>query len=202
MDTTMQTAHNTSAGVNPLPEKSWHADMSLMGYGLAFIYQMMGISWIDTDGTEYKGFNFNPYIIDQDGNKVYYQRDFCWTLADKQNFIDSVYNELNCGVIILRVNSDERMKECGAEYDVIDGKQRLSTLISFFNNEFPDHAGNYWKDFSVVAQRLFKNIRCMTFYEFRENCSDADIKRAFLNVNFTGVPMSKEYIEFVKSINV
>lgn len=189
-------------GVNPMPVKSWHADMCEMGYNLNFVHQNRGISWKDNDGTEFIGFNFNPYITDKDGNKVYYQRDLCWTLEDKQNFIESVYNELNCGVIVLRYNSDKRLAESGAEWDVVDGKQRLSTLIEFFNNEFPDRYGNYWKDFSVVAQRHFKNIKCMTFYEFRENVSDEDIKRAFLNVNFTGVPMSKEHIEFVKSINV
>ena len=59
-------------------------------------------------------------------------------MEDKQNFIDSIYNELNCGNVVLKVNDDEELLEVGAEYDVIDCKQRLTTLIEFFNNEFPD----------------------------------------------------------------
>ena len=62
--------------------------------------------------------------------------------------------------------------------------------------------GNYFKDFSKVAQRIFKNRKAMHIFMLRENCSDEKVKRAFLNVNFTGVPMSKEHIEFVKSINI
>lgn len=81
-------------------------------------------------------------------------------------------------------------------------KQRLNCLMDFFENKFPDSNGNYWKDFSKPAQRFFKGRNCLTFYFLRENCSDEKVRRAFLNVNFTGVPMSKEHIEFVKSINI
>lgn len=83
-----------------------------------------------------------------------------------------------------------------------DGKQRLNCLMDFFENKFPGSNGNYWKDFSKPAQRFFKGRNCLTFYFLRENCSDEKVRRAFLNVNFTGVPMSKEHIEFVKSINI
>lgn len=38
--------------------------------------------------------------------------------------------------------------------------------------------------------------------ELGEECSDEDAKAIFLNVNFTGVQMSQENIEFVKSVNL
>lgn len=199
----MENLSENKVGVNPIPDRSWHADMVKRGYTLGFVYSNMGVTWEYEDGTKLTGFNFNPYITDKDGNKQYYQRELCWSLEDKQSFIESIYNDMNCGIIVLKVNSDEKAKEVGADWDVVDGKQRLNTLIEFFNNKFPDMHGNYWKDFSVVAKRRFRNsLNPITFYEFRENVSDADIKRAFLNVNFTGKPMSKEHIEFVNSIKI
>ena len=49
--------------------------------------------------------NFNPYVTDPStGEKRYYQRPYCWTLEDEQMFIESIYNELDCGKIVLRTN--------------------------------------------------------------------------------------------------
>ena len=47
----------------------------------------------------------------KDGNKEYYQRDFCWTIKDKQLLIDSIYNQINCGQILVRKRSWQHMKE-------------------------------------------------------------------------------------------
>lgn len=35
-----------------------------------------------------------------------------------------------------------------------------------------------------------------------EEATDEDVQSVFLNVNFTGKPMSQEHIEFVKSIKI
>lgn len=35
-----------------------------------------------------------------------------------------------------------------------------------------------------------------------EKCKDEDVKRIFLNINFSGVQMSQEHIDFVKQINL
>ena len=181
----------TENGVNPLVNGTWHDDMQLTNFV---------IDWVYCQPREV--FNFNPYIVDKDGEKVFYQRDLCWTLQDKQNFIDSIYFGINCGYVVLKTNGYDKFCETGYEYDVVDGKQRLNCLMDFFENKFPDSNGNYWKDFSKPAQIFFKGRNCITFCFLRENCSDEKVKRAFLNVNFTGVPMSKEHIEFVKSINI
>lgn len=125
-----------------MPENTWHKNMTAMAYTIGFVYSNRGVTLTDKDGNTFVGFNFNPYITDKDNNKVFYQRELCWTLEDKQNFIDSIYNELNCGNVVLKVNDDEELLEVGAEYDVIEGKQRLTTLIAFFNNEFPDQVHN------------------------------------------------------------
>jgi hypothetical protein len=42
----------------------------------------------------------------------------------------------------------------------------------------------------------------MSYIELDENSTDKDVLSVFLAINFTGVPMSKEHIEYVKSIKI
>ena len=152
--------------------------------------------------------NFNPYVTDPStGEKKYYQRPYCWTLEDEQMFIESIYNELDCGKIVLRTNvisdvldafTNGDKEDC--YYDVVDGKQRLHTLYRFINDEFPDSHGNYYSDFSDVAKRMFKSRSCITLMEMDEGCTDEDVLKVFLNVNFSGKPMSMEHNKFVQGI--
>ena len=85
-------------------------------------------------------------------------------------------------------------------YDVVDGKQRLHTLNRFINDEFPDSHGNYYSDFSDAAKRMFKSRNCITLLEMGDESTDEDVLKVFLNVNFSGKPMSKEHIKFVQDI--
>lgn len=202
IDLTSIERDTTNVGVNPMSEHNWRDGMCVCEYTTQWVHSMRNETFTLEDGVKIKGFNFDPYITDKNGEKVYYQRKLCWTLENKQNFIESIYNELNCGTIIVKYNSDEKMLETHGEYDVVDGKQRLHTLIEFFNDEFPDKNGYYWSDFSKRAQRQFLQTKCMTFYEFGVNTTDEKIKKAFLNVNFTGVPMSNYHIEYIKAINI
>jgi len=151
--------------------------------------------------------NWNPYVCNNKGEREYYQRDFCWSLKDKQLFIDSIYNHINCGQVLVRLRSDRWIKEEGEKedivylYDIVDGKQRLHTIYEFINNQFADSYGNYWNDLSEEARRMFENSRALTFAQMDEGTTDQDVINAFLHVNFTGVPMSHEHIEYVKELN-
>ena len=89
--------------------------------------------------------NWNPCIYDEDGNKKYYQRDFVWNLENKQNRVESIYNHVDCGKILVRVFEwDEREVKAStvetnlAFHDIVDGKQRLKTIQEFLLGEFPD----------------------------------------------------------------
>lgn len=86
-------------------------------------------------------------------------------------------------------------------YDIVDGKQRLHTIYEFINNQFSDSYGNYWNDLSEEARRMFENSRTLTFAQMDESTTDQDVINAFLHVNFAGVPMSHEHIEYVKELN-
>ena len=82
----------------------------------------------------------------------------------------------------------------------MDGKQRMHTLARFVNDEFPDLHGNYYSDLSTQAQHFFMDSNAIQYATFSDKTTDDQIIQAFLNVNFTGVPMSQEHIDYVKEI--
>lgn len=204
-------------GVDPFINKDWGSNIRYTNVTLdSLIYK---------SGFEKNKYTFNntklgdvlvpeicwtPTIIDVDGNEVQYQRDFVWGLMEKQLLIDSIYNQIDIGKIILRKRSyewvEKRIKEGKIEntafYDIVDGKQRYKTILDFIENKFTDSYGNYYNDLSDYAKRKFFNFNSFSFGEIGESVTDKDIQTIFLNVNFSGVPMSQEHIDFVKSLNI
>ncbi len=157
---------------------------------------------------DWQKINFDPYVVDSNGNKQYYQRGLVWTLEQKQLLIDSIYNDIEIGKFLLRYNAWSRMEEEEIEtgtmhsFDCVDGKQRLNTILEFVQDKFIDSHGNLWSDLSTNAHRRFLNYGNLSLGELPETATDDDVIDNFLTLNFTGVPMSKEHIDFVKSIKI
>lgn len=203
-------------GINPFPKKLWNSeirfyasDIESILYRIGYDRHSFGRKVEDFDGVDVYEVNWNPYFLKNNGEKIYYQRDFCWTLNDKQLLIESIINGIEIGKIVLRKRSynwvKNQIKKGNLEVsykDVVDGKQRLNALLGFLNNEFCDIKGNYWDDYSQRAKHSFMSFMGITFGEMEENATDEDVKATFLGVNFTGVPMSQDHIEFVKNISL
>jgi len=153
--------------------------------------------------------NWNPYVIQSDGSKFYYQREFVWTLEDKQSFIDSIYNNISLGKVILRERGFEWNRQQAllgntvfGYKDIVDGKQRLNCILSFLQDEFPDSKGFYYSEFSKASQNQFLNHQLLGYAKLDENASDKDVIDCFLRTNFSGVQMSKEHLEYIKTIKL
>ena len=209
-----------NVGADPFPEKSWRSDIRTVNYDLSCILGKFGVH-VWRKGAEVRKYepyafyknvqicevNYNPYVLDADGNKMYYQRDWCWTLEQKQLFIESIYQSINCGMVIVRKRSTKWIEEQinngskdVAYSDIVDGKQRIGALVEFVLDGYTDLHGNYFSDLSEKAKVKFCNSMALTYAELGENATDEDTISAFLGVNFTGVPMSKEHIEYVQKI--
>jgi len=153
--------------------------------------------------------NWNPFVIQADGAKFYYQRDFVWSLEDKQSFIDSIYNNISLGKLILRKRGYEwnimQAKLGNTEFgyhDIVDGKQRLNCILSFLQDEFPDSNGYYYSEFSKASKNQFLDHQLLGYAVLDEKASDKDTIDCFLRTNFAGVQMSKEHILYVKNIKL
>ena len=161
------------------------------------------------DGVKVLELNDNPFVYDKEGNRLYYQRDYVWSLKDEQLFIESIYNGIECGKIVLRKHSwetiENRIKNGETQgiafKDVVDGKQRLHTLKRFLNDEFKDLSGHYYSDLSERAKIEFDRSHCLTYLLLGENATDEDVIKTFLMVNFAGKPMSQEHLNYVKEIS-
>ena len=204
-------------GYNPFQNIDFYKKLEHINYDMESILLTLNI-----DDTKSEMFKFeinnhivpeytdNPFIIDRDGNKVYYQRDYVWSLEDEQLFIESIYNNLDCGKIVVRKRGYEYVEdnfkkgnfESVAFNDIVDGKQRLNTLKRFVNDEFMDMHGKYYSDLSATAHMYFKRNTSITFIRMGEDTTDEDVIKTFLMINFSGKPCSKEHLDFVKTINI
>ena len=197
-------------GANPIDESLWRKVQNV-NFSLKSILFKLGVvdethkSNYKTDkGFQIKVTNFNPFV-EIGGEKKYYQRPFVWTLEEMQALVHSVYNRIECGKIVIRergwnwLHSRELEEDC-YWYDVVDGKQRITTLQKFLNNEFPDKFGNYFEDLSDQAQRKFTDHQLFSYNEMSGSVSDEDVLRQFLSINFSGIPQSVEHINYVESL--
>jgi len=158
------------------------------------------------NGIEANEVNWNPFVYDEKGNKQYYQRDFVWTINEEQLLIDSIYKDVSCGSILIRKRSWEELEKMAANgetelafNDIVDGKQRLNTIRKFLNNEITDSYGNYFMDLSNHAQNDFLSHQLFTYAEM-ESATDDDVLYQFLKLNFSGIPQSKEHIDYVTNL--
>lgn len=204
--------NNFFIGENPMKKV-----MPEINYYNVDIWQLLSRAGYDLDGEKMKDridseenfFTWNPFLLDKNGVKVYYQRGFVWSLEEKQLLIESIYNEVSIGTFIFRYRGwkeGENLKKLGhldfGRYEIVDGKQRLNAILSFIRGDFPDFEGRYFGDFSERAKRDFSSYRRLSYGELAENTPDNQVKVVFLNINHAGVPMSKEHLNFIKSINI
>lgn len=168
----------------------------------------MGRDGYKMSGKPVLDLNWNPYVYNKNGEKEYYQRDFCWTLQDKQLLIDSIYAGIDCGKILVRKRSWSELEAMAKNgetelsfNDLVDGKQRLDAIRGFIMGEYTDSQGNYYSDLSLEAQHEFTNHQLFSYAEMPENTTDEEVIYQFLKMNFTGVPQSQEHLDFVKDIS-
>ena len=124
---------------------------------------------------------------------VEYQREHVWKLADKVALIDSIFNNIDIGkfVFIQRDYSSDIF------YEILDGKQRLSTLRDFYEDRFK-YRGFYFSELSKLDKNKFENHSIS--YGYLENPDKRAIFETFIKVNTCGKPMAKKHIDHVKKL--
>lgn len=133
--------------------------------------------------------------------KMNLQRPYVWTYPQQNAFIQSIlYEKLITPVVVIAHSVSN--KPFGEQiYYVIDGKQRLTTVHKFLNNEFPVDIGPekyYYKDFDDELKKYFSRnldrMEAIFYYSDLDNPITDDEKIQIFNFyNFTGTPQAEEH---------
>lgn len=122
-----------------------------------------------------------------------YQRTYVWSEKEQQRFLQAVLSGFPLGSVAIAKEADWLNIE-GPFIEVVDGKQRLTTLQLFIHDQIPiilDGQPVLWSELSRAEQLAFGNTE-LTAIEL-DKASRADMIDYFLTVNFTGVPQSVEH---------
>lgn len=126
------------------------------------------------------------------------QRDFCWNLDQKQELIMSIL----IGRFIPRMSVVMHRDD---SYSVIDGKQRLSTVLQFVADGFPVNIDGVELLFSQLPEDYQTAItkKDLGFYivnEIDRVVSDLEKMNWFAYINFAGTAMSDEHLNEVRDM--
>lgn len=122
-----------------------------------------------------------------------YQRDYVWYHADKLKLIDSIFNNVTIGLFVL---ANLPYKEGAKGYEIIDGKQRLTALVEFYEDRFP-YEGYYYSELSNLDRNHFDEYGVML--GILEKPTEKEKYAAFLAVNTFGKVMDEEHLENVRT---
>lgn len=122
-----------------------------------------------------------------------YQRDYVWGHQEQQTFLRVLISGFPVGSVALAKAPDWDI--CDGPYiEVVDGKQRLTTLKLFINNEIPIVIGGeeiYWSEFTRSEQLAFGRLALSAV--ILDETTEKDRIAYFVAVNFTGAPQSEEH---------
>ena len=125
--------------------------------------------------------------------KMNLQRGFVWTIDQKREIIWSILIKRNIPrmAIICTIND---------VFEIIDGKQRLSAMIDFYNNEFTiisDGGEYYFKDLPSDHQKVIGGFYFPYYvvHEISQSITDEDKISWFKFINFAGTPQDAKHLQ-------
>lgn len=124
-----------------------------------------------------------------------YQRGYVWSNEDKEALIESLIEDRDIGKFIFV--EDKSYNEYRLE--VLDGKQRLNTLIEFYTSKFP-YKGKYYHEFSKQDRYTMESRHAQSASIDSNQHTRAELLATFLNVNAGGVPQTEEHLDYVREL--
>lgn len=118
-----------------------------------------------------------------------YQRKSVWTSGDRRFFLDTIFRDYPCPPIYLHKTIDETG---AAIYHVVDGKQRIETVINFANqsrlrlpNEFGDERLNNkrWKDIFQSTDLRNRFLNYVFSVEYFDDVDGTLVNEIFARMN-------------------
>jgi hypothetical protein len=130
-----------------------------------------------------------------------YQRRSVWTLNDRKFFLDTIFNNFASPAIFLHKTLDENGVPM---YHVVDGKQRLETIIMFADNklslskQMSDSrlAGKKWKTVDESLKHNFWNYELIV--EMIDSVQGTIVDEIFARVNRNSRKLERQELRHAK----
>jgi hypothetical protein len=130
-----------------------------------------------------------------------YQRRSVWSTRDRRYFVDTILNNYPAPPVFLHKTIDDNGK---STYHVVDGKQRLLTIINFTLDKvrIPDDFGTQalqgkkWKDLERPSRETFWNY--IIIVEMLPDASEANIRSTFERINRNSRKLSSQEMRHAK----
>jgi hypothetical protein len=123
-----------------------------------------------------------------------YQRDIVWNTDDRLALLDSIFNNVDIGKFVFVRRS---FTTDGPLYEILDGKQRFTTLMDYCESRFR-WRGHLYHELCLRDQGHIDNY--MVSQATLENPAQEQILQVFLRLNTTGRPLDPAHIERVRKM--
>jgi hypothetical protein len=130
-----------------------------------------------------------------------YQRKSVWSPKDKRFFLDTIFRNYPTPPIFIHRTIDEKGR---ATYHVVDGKQRLETILSFAKNKIAidanfgdaDYNGKKFNDLNAEQKRFFWDYTLVV--DFLESVDGANIDQVFDRVNRNSINLQPQELRHAR----
>jgi uncharacterized protein with ParB-like and HNH nuclease domain len=124
-----------------------------------------------------------------------YQRPYVWQNTQQQELMHSLFNDLPIGAISL---IEHAMTSEGAYVEVLDGKQRITTIFAYYNNEFAyidpySKKSYFYRDLSPSVKTVFKNSITYAVNTLKSDMTELQKYEYFYAINYAGVEQSESH---------
>lgn len=147
-----------------------------------------------------------------------YQRGYVWTDFDREQLLTSIFERMEIGrfLFVRKHGFNYKPIDGYITYNtlhgepitmprykdhtvtIIDGQQRLTTLINFYLDKFP-YKGKRFSEFNGMDQHYFRDFTVHHTIIEEDQITRKELLRLFLQVN-RGVPQTSEHLERVQKL--
>lgn len=129
---------------------------------------------------------------------VDYQRGYVWNQEDKEALIESIFNGCDIGKFVL-VRRPYNVKDDVPLYEILDGKQRFSTLLDFVEDRIT-YKGVKFSEMSFKDRHTIESVQCSYAKVEADQYSKKQILELFYRLNRHGKVMDTAHLEKVKKM--
>jgi hypothetical protein len=147
-------------------------------------------------------FDFDVFLSTRNQNL---QRDLVWTNEQKQSLILTLLKDQKINPFVVVQKDIKKTKDSKYEWEVIDGKQRLTTIFDFLDNKFFIDLKNeeyFFKDLPKDCQKRIYTYSLYTIdvhYNYDDKITDQVKIDLFEDINWLGTPQDIQHLKRLKN---